>query len=357
MKKTRMQKGITLIALIITIIILLILAVVTIGSIKNSNIITYAQNASTDYEKAKNDEEDILSGYESTIKENLQGEEKVTYIGDVPIPAGFYYVTGEMETGLVISDSKSDENNADGKDGNQFVWVQVKEDISTTSYVVGNYRREPDVITGNDGKSYDAVATNLQRAECEDIDKDGTLEAEDFKAELTNSYKAMAESVNKYDGFYVGRYETSMNGTNPQSKYGVTSATAAEDSANTWYGLYALNKGYNTSSVKSTMIWGIQYDKMMTWMGNDATNFDTTKRNTDSQRRTGYVSTDVIRNVYDLGGNSFEGTLEAESTSSRGLRGGLFDANGLSPSNRFGGIFFPSTASSEVGSRLALYIV
>ena len=53
MRKTRIQKGITLIALIITIIILLILAVVTIGSIKNSNIITYAQNASKDYNAKK----------------------------------------------------------------------------------------------------------------------------------------------------------------------------------------------------------------------------------------------------------------------------------------------------------------
>ena len=67
MKKTITQKGITLIALIITIIILLILAVVTIGSIKNSNIISYAENASDNYESSKKDEQDILSKYEDLI--------------------------------------------------------------------------------------------------------------------------------------------------------------------------------------------------------------------------------------------------------------------------------------------------
>ena len=73
MKKTKMEKGITLIALIITIIILLILAVVTIGSIKNSNIIAYAQNASSRYESEKEREESTLSGYEDLISESTRG--------------------------------------------------------------------------------------------------------------------------------------------------------------------------------------------------------------------------------------------------------------------------------------------
>ena len=53
MKRNKLNNGITIIALIKTIIILLILAVVTIGAMQNSNIITYAQNASRDYESGK----------------------------------------------------------------------------------------------------------------------------------------------------------------------------------------------------------------------------------------------------------------------------------------------------------------
>ena len=72
MNENKVERGITLIALIITIIILLILAVVTIGSMKNSNIITYAQNAANDYETGKDKEKGILSQYE-TILDEQQG--------------------------------------------------------------------------------------------------------------------------------------------------------------------------------------------------------------------------------------------------------------------------------------------
>ena len=79
MKKTKLEKGITLIALIITIIVLLILAVVTIGSIKDSKIITYAQNAANGYEKSKDNEVDVLDGYEQLIEENNPNVKKVDY--------------------------------------------------------------------------------------------------------------------------------------------------------------------------------------------------------------------------------------------------------------------------------------
>lgn len=44
----------------------------------------------------------------------------------VPIPKGFYYVTGTKNTGVVISDNILDENNQEGNAGNQFVWVPVE---------------------------------------------------------------------------------------------------------------------------------------------------------------------------------------------------------------------------------------
>ena len=44
-RKTKMEKGITLIALIITIVVLLILAATAISSITNDGVLQYAQNA------------------------------------------------------------------------------------------------------------------------------------------------------------------------------------------------------------------------------------------------------------------------------------------------------------------------
>lgn len=356
-----MQKGITLIALIITIIVLLILAVVTIGSIQNSNIITYAQNAEGDYNQAKVDEESTIDGYESLIESNLpggNGGSKVTYTDEgVPVPAGFKVVTGTKNKGLVIENET---------EGSQFVWVPVREDINPNGYGLNtSSTREPDVVTGvipsetldsASGTSYDAVSSNLERAGCTvDLNDDGKVNGYDFKMQLTNEYKAMAESVNKYDGFYVGRYETSMNGTNPQSKAStaeetITSATAAADSANTWYGLYALNKKYNTSSVKSSMIWGSQYDAMMDWM-EDAAN--TTKSGKNTNKTCGTAPDDLIKNVYDLYGNSYEWTLEANFNQYRIERGGDY-LNDRSP--RYSNSVDPTRPLYVIGSRLALYV-
>ena len=364
MKRIKLDKGITLIALIITTIVLLILAVVTIGSIQNSNIITYAQNASNDYNGTKADEESTIAGYEALIESNLPGKEgeesKVTYTNEgVPVPKGFLVLEGTTkDTGLVIENET---------EGSQFVWVPVTEDIDPNGYGLNtDGRREPDVVTGQysstvdsaSGIMYDAVSSNLERAGCtEDLNNDGKVNAYDFKMQLTNEYKAMVESVNKYDGFYVGRYETSMNGTNPQSKAStaenrIESATLKSDSANTWYGLYALNKKYTTSSVKSTMIWGSQYDAMMEWMGEEA---DTTKSGFNTKRTCGTAPSDVIKNVYDLYGNSFEWTLEARDNSIRMHRGGYYGLC-LPPSTGDTGNF-PTERDTYNGSRLALYIV
>ena len=352
----KFEKGITLIALIITIIILLILAVVTIGSIQNSNIITYAQNASKDYSAEKDKEESTISGYESLIESKLPGENsgsKVTYTDEgVPVPAGFKVVTGTKDTGLVIENET---------EGSQFVWVPVKEDISITGYSVSTSFgkcSEPSVVPSNNVVSaLDETEANLEIANCQDVDEDGILELSDFEIELKNIYEEMAASVNKYDGFYVGRYETSINDNGKaQSKPGEISVNALQANTYMWYGLYALQKTYNTSLVKSSMIWGIQYEKMMSWMKNDLTNFNIDNRNTDSERRTGSVSTDIIRNVYDLGGNSFEWTLEACSSliNSRVVRGGSYSST-YTPGYR--SISNPNLASGNYGSRLALYIV
>ena len=73
LKKGRMEKGITLIALIITIIVLLILAIVTIGAIKNDGLIQYAQNARKDYTDAANKEQEALNTLFGKIGENVPG--------------------------------------------------------------------------------------------------------------------------------------------------------------------------------------------------------------------------------------------------------------------------------------------
>jgi len=67
MKSIKTNKGITLIALIITIVVLLILAAVAISSITNDGILHYAQNAADSWNKAGQNEAGILQNYLSYI--------------------------------------------------------------------------------------------------------------------------------------------------------------------------------------------------------------------------------------------------------------------------------------------------
>ena len=352
------NKGITLVALIITIVVLLILAAVAIGAVRESSIIEYSKNTTEEHDKKKKEEQGILIDYEEMILE-VSGT-KVTYTEEgIPVPIGFKVVEGTKDTGLVI-ESKTESS--------QFVWVPVTTPLNADGYGVGTTsRREPDVITQvydlDEYKYIDGADKDpnmLEKAGLTvDLNEDGIINEKDFKEQLTNEYKAMVASVNHYGGFYVGRYEVSISGGKAQSKgstvdvpiYSVTPATTT--SADTWYGMYRLCKTYNTNSVKSSMIWGSQYDAMMTWMGTDASSFDTSKRNTDMERRTGIVETDKIRNVYDLGGNCREWTLEAFNTHSRNARSGFFGYSfPLSHRNNL----FPTNCTNYDSSRLALYI-
>ena len=150
------QKGITLIALVVTIVVLIILATVSILAVFGDNgIIARAQKAKEIQEKAKIDETNKIDNYASYINKYLQkkaGEivekpsiwtsTEVTPIADgnggiVPLPNGFYYVGGDYDTGLVISDKQADTMDASGIDmGNQFVWVPVSSetDLERTEF-------------------------------------------------------------------------------------------------------------------------------------------------------------------------------------------------------------------------------
>ena len=81
----RNEKGITLVALIITILILVVLATVAILAIQKENIISYADNASLEYKQSQTDEEDVLKGYFNTIDVNA-----------APLPDTLHYTVEEI---------------------------------------------------------------------------------------------------------------------------------------------------------------------------------------------------------------------------------------------------------------------
>ena len=326
----------------------------------------------------------------------------ITRVDGVPIPNGFYYVGGEENTGLIISDSPDDANK--GVDyptssfkGNQFVWVPVanpgnyfidatatlntnatgtEEENEVTTNVYSNLTirtgdqsyytagapgteetgggddvtREPDVLS-----SYD---TDSQYNE-DILEFDSTKAmAESFVAE----YKAMSESIKKYKGFYIGRYELTGSVEAPTEKAGASLTNQ------NWYNLYKACQNVVTGkeNVKSTMIYGVQWDATMDWLKATKFQTDTSKVDEDSSSWGNYSSGSKIdtgsntkyeaNGIFDLAGNCWEWTQEASSTHNRILRGGSYaDSGSYYPASyRFS--YYPYFSNSSNSSRATLYM-
>ena len=476
-EQLKINKGITLIALVITIIVLLILAGVTIATLTGDNgILTKAQNAKTQNDKATVKEkvdlaiaasldetgkisleqlktnlnnvdginpikEDLtdssfplevtVDGTKVTIKKDSNGkystsvgestgssgggqeEEQISdhsevvvptitatgnlankpnikevRQGNIPIPQGYNYIKGDKIGGAVITDAASGEE----KEGNEFVWVPV-DTLSNMAVVTSGTDANGNInyrgvlynwgadATGNTAYDWSADSTSYREPANLSSSYDSTSKNSSWTSTLyQEEYNKMVKSVSEYGGFYIGRYEMSINATskNAESKYGATSANASDTDTNQWYGLYNRAKTYapeknsdNTENasqkVVSSMIWGSQYDAMLKWMKGNKINatsssptdlsIGTTSKNTT--RVTGgensgqTVSKDKLSNIYDLLGNSFEWTQEANGTDHRVFRGGNYSGS-FAPSYRdFNG---PTVTYSFHGSRLTLYI-
>ena len=309
--------------------------------------------------------------------------------GNIPIPQGYNYIKGDKIGGAVITDAASGEE----KVGNEFVWVPVDEISKMASTDIGgtdangntNYRgvlyNWYTDVTGNTAWNWSADSTSYREPANLSSSYDSTSKNSSWTSTLyQEEYNKMVKSVSEYGGFYIGRYEMSINATskNAESKYGATSANASDTDTNQWYGLYNRAKTYapeknsdNTENasqkVVSSMIWGSQYDAMLKWMKGNKINatsssptdlsIGTTSKNTT--RVTGganngqTVSKDKLSNIYDLLGNSLEWTQEANNTSYRVIRGGYYNSS-IAPSYR--SYDCPTDTLSYDGSRFTLYI-
>ena len=133
------QRGITLIALVVTIIVLIILAGVSIAMLVGDNgIITQAQKVAQETEQAQKDELQGFSSLETAIEEalgNVYNEEKgvnVPRMAEGMTPIKFTDPTSS-EKGTVVETNSDDANwynyeekkwaNAQTQDGSMWVWI------------------------------------------------------------------------------------------------------------------------------------------------------------------------------------------------------------------------------------------
>ncbi len=384
--KNKQEKGITLIALVVTIVVLLILAGVSISLVLNNNgVISKAKDAKNQYAEAQtNDEKQLneVSDWIDTKVGDTTGGGSVTKIDGVPIPEGYYYVGGTKAKGLVISDNVADKELDKGKEnvrrdlaGNQWVWVPVETPsslyttvtegvalsgstgVKTTKYtntiINGKTRglpgstdfREPDILT-------DSVRDDTNYATA------GFSSLANMAENMKSDYEEMIASLEKYKGFYIGRYELTANG----EKTGATQTNV------NWYTLY---KNCTTlavgSKVKTRMIWGLQWDATCNWLASSG--FSITDSNTwgnyifnnvegaGSKKNTGFSESWKANNIYDFAGNCWEFTQEALDTYIRADRGGGYgDRGSATPASCRTNSNHTGTSSSN-GSRPTLYLI
>ena len=399
--KIKKNNGITLIALVITIIVLLILAAISIAMLTGQNgILTQAQNAKNKTEEAKLEEQNRLDEYEKKINEYANGNnqgggtagqevskpstwpenDKITAISDgkgniIPLPNDFNYVGGDKETGLVISDVEGDDLD-NTKQGNQFVWIPV--DNSTDDMFNKVFQRQEGYYERN---------IDSRLSYCGEADESGTnskfTETDTTQAEAVAMYK----SVKDYGGFYMGRFETGKDESgNVVIRKGVTpynnvpwsstkSMTEDENIDGTENGAIEQARYFATlkryTSVTSTLCYGVQWDAALNFIDSkyiteaeaigkpscaeDSYVRDSTGKgwyNQENATDTGYYQ---IKNIYDLGGNVAEWTIESYHTTYRVNRGGDYNVFGYSysSSNRGGGNM--DSAYPDVGFRTTLY--
>ena len=223
-----------------------------------------------------------------------------------------------------------------GTDSNKETMSRTTPGTST----LGSFR-EPDLVT-----SYDVTDTYYKTI----LGDTGTKEQ--LAQLFVDEYKAMIESVSKYGGFYIGRYELSGTVTEPTEKPGKT-LTKTD-----WYNLYNAcrsSKLQASDKVKTQMIWGCQWDVTMNWLissgakTSDEVNKDSStwgnyknyntannytegttgyEKNAGSLQNTGSSENWKANNIYDLAGNVWEWTQEAYFTFGRAGRGGGYSDNG-----------------------------
>ncbi len=184
-KERKLQKGITLIALVITIIVLLILAGVSIATLTGDNgILTKAQTAKTKTEKASEEEQIQLAALNAAM--NTKKYDYEVEDGKVPIPAGFAPTQIEGQNSIKDGVVVVDEN------GNEFVWIPCD--------IVDNNETD-EIVNGN--INYNAKRPEAWRTYQSYYNGGTWSDGQPNKTEIQDSIK-----TNK--GFYIARYEAGV---------------------------------------------------------------------------------------------------------------------------------------------------
>ena len=418
------NKGVTLIALAVTIVVMLILAGVTISVLNGENgIVKQAQKAKEE-SKIKELKEKVRIDIAGKRVENINGELRVSVLKEildkyfdnvpvetqitsetklkakeeygkyemkisdidvgeityetsytifkdvngeqVPIPEGYIVSENSDENivnkGLVISDSR----------GNEYVWISCTVDSSSNKL---QYKRTEWGVEKDGTDNSRAIKDELTLKDIDvtysKTDTDNGIN-EEISKEIVAQINAEKESIKKYGGYYIGRYEVGKD-----NKTAVIKAEQEPYVNIKWSKAYELAKGIGggegaTTYLCSSYSWDTAINFIQNTTGkNYATSIIGFNGNWKSQevkdssgkvikpvntaQRLNTGLTTALCNIYDMGGNVGEFTTElnpgtSETVVVRGGDNGNYDPAGDRWDTNSG------NADSRYGFRATLFL-
>ena len=383
------DRGITLVALVITIIILLILATISIQSLTNTGLFTKAQESKEKTQNAEENQAKTLNEYEDELNKYISGDVKTpvkkvadnigsvisttdnteledAYGNKIVVPAGFKIVsdstTGNATTvnnGIVIEDATSG-----ATAGSQFVWIPIgkiytdvaKTEANTKTIELGRY--EFDETTG--------VKSAYSGSYVEEDKGDTNTTLKNYGNTIAKNITNFKNSVAANGGYYIGRYEARTTAKRTAAGNALTQITekGTDQVYNYVTQLQAAQLAqsmYNSNKFTSDLMNSYAWDTATLFLQTCGTNATYSIQNrvssTLSQTGTNTQSTkDVQCNVYDMASNVREWTTETsfDSDIPCAERGGYYNNNGKYTSTR--SINLTSSSSDNLGFRPLLFV-
>ncbi len=364
-KRILKERGITLIALVVTIVVLLILAGVSVNALfGNSGIIEKAKEAQNAMNKAKENDEKGINELTNWLDNQVNGTTGGTTGGDdtsttpkistlvgkvvdkntkaedaygnkITIPKGFkilshgtaagsatYMYSGDsvpaVQDGIVIED----------KDGNQFVWVPVgtikNKNNTTNTITLGRYEFDSNTgaLKSTTPAQVASVENCTQAVKIDSYYQELSTSRGGNSAEDSTAQNATARNLEEFisttlanGGYYIARFEASGTASKITSKYNqtvlgnITQPNAAKAAREMYGEIKENNKLVYASDLVNSYAWDTAIVFIQTYSGKTDYASHNESKTTKAFTATG-KNNDKYCNIWDMSGNAYEWTTE-----------------------------------------------
>ncbi len=369
------QKGITLIALVVTIVVLLILAGVSVNAIFSENgIIKRAKDAQNKMDQATQNDLDSINELNNWIDGKTNGttggnttggdanpsttpkistlvgkvvdkntKAEDAYGNKITIPKGFKVVAHGTVAGSATYTYSGDNIPAvqdgivieNGTDGNQFVWVPVgtikNKNNTTNTITLGRYEFDSNTgaLKSTTPAQVASVENCTQAVKIDSYYQELSTSRGGNSAEDSTAQNATARNLEEFisttlanGGYYIARFEASGTASKITSKYNqtvlgnITQPNAAKVAREMYGEVKENNELVYASDLVNSYAWDTAIIFIQTYSTEtDASSYASENNGPrDGQKNTG-LSNDKYCNIWDMSGNAYEWTTEYSTLS------------------------------------------